>query len=429
MHRVKISNVGQKGDGVAHLEDGRTVFVDRALPDEVLDITLFKTKDGALRGDIASVIEASPQRAQPECPYYNECGGCQMQHMAQDDYRAWKHEKVRSLLAQQIDEEELPDLSPDITIPAGTRRRVTFACVKMGKRVIVGYHKRRSKKVTDIDVCLIVDPALMRVREQMKPYLLDMLKEGRIVDVFLQKLDGGIDCVITGLVGKDKKGTPDFSVQEASGRMLHETGITRISWRLRSRDVPELLLEANPLFKKAGALQVSVPPLAFLQPSHEGEAALAGAVQNALPEGAKKALDLFAGHGTFTGYMRDAGLQVSAFESDPQAVAALRRAGHNDAHVRDLFKYPLDGKELSDYDVIVLDPPRAGARDQAECIARSQVPCVIYVSCNPSTFSRDAMQMIDRGYDLETIQIVDQFIWSMHAEIIAVFKKGAARVW
>ena len=103
MHRVKVSDVGQKGDGVAHLDDGRTVFIDRALPDELLDIKLFKTKDGALRGSIAEVVEPSPQRAQAACPHYDTCGGCQMQHMAQDAYRAWKHDKVESILSQHSD--------------------------------------------------------------------------------------------------------------------------------------------------------------------------------------------------------------------------------------------------------------------------------------------------------------------------------------
>ncbi|MBG78111.1 MAG: RNA methyltransferase [Alphaproteobacteria bacterium] len=423
MHRVKVSDVGQKGDGVAHLDDGRTVFIDRALPGELLDIKLFKTKDGALRGTIAEVVAPSPQRAQAPCPHYDTCGGCQMQHMAQDAYRAWKHDKVESILSQHIDEFDLPDFSPDISIPAGTRRRVTFACVKTNNKIVMGYHKRRSKHISDIHECLIVDPVLMRVREQIKPYLMEIVKDNRVIDVFLQVLDGGIDCVITGPVGKDKKGVPDFSVQEACGRMLHETDIARISWRMRERAEPELLLEAHPLFKRAGALQVPVPPLAFLQPSREGEEALAQAVMNAVPEGAKRAADLFAGHGTFTGYMRDKKLQVDAFENDKRAVAALRRAGHAQAKEWDLFKYPLDGKELSGYDVIVLDPPRAGARDQAECIARSQVPCVIYVSCNPSTFARDAGRLIEGGYDLKTIQIVDQFIWSTHAEVIGVFER------
>lgn len=418
---VTVTGLGQKGDGLARLEDGRSVFVDRALPEETLDIQLFETKDGTLRGDIAQVIEPSADRADPPCPHYDGCGGCQMQHMQGGAYRRWKRQKLEVALAAHLP--ALPDFLPDIFIPAGTRRRVTFACIKTHKTLVVGYHKRRSKQVSDIEDCLIVDPDLMAVRAHIKPYLLDIIKDSRVVDVFLQKLDGGIDCVITGPVGQAKDGAPDFTVQEACGRMLHETPVSRISWRMRDRDVPELLLEAHPLFKKAGALQIPAPPLAFLQPSAEGEAALARCVVEALPAGAKTAADLFAGHGTFTGHMLGQGLHVDAFESDRGAVTALKKAGHARAQVRDLFKYPLQGKELAGYDVIVLDPPRAGAKAQSDALALSDVAVIIYVSCNPSTFARDAARLVDGGYTVQSIQMVDQFPWSTHTELVGVFAK------
>ena len=417
LHHAHITQLGQKGDGLARLEDGRTVFVDRALAGEDASIRLFETKDGALRGEIETLLSAAPERADPPCAYYAQCGGCQMQHLAPEAYQHWKRQKVEAALTAHLS--ELPSFLPDIFLPPGTRRRVTFACIKTHKNVVVGYHKRRSKQVSDIDSCLVVDPALMALRAKMKPYLLDILKDSRVVDVFLQKLDGGIDCVITGPVGKT--GKPDFAVQEACGRLLHETDIARISWRERERGAPELLLEKNPLFKKAGSLQVPVQPLAFLEPSAQGEAALARTMLACLPQGVKKAADLFAGHGTFTGHLAAQGLQVSAFESDAAAVAALKKAGHAKADMRDLFKYPLKTDELAAYDVVVLDPPRAGAKAQCAALAQSSVPCVIYVSCNPSSFARDAALLTQGGYHFKTCQIVDQFPWSTHTEVVGLF--------
>ncbi|MCA0202505.1 MAG: hypothetical protein LCH56_17035, partial [Proteobacteria bacterium] len=173
-----------------------------------------------------------------------------------------------------------------------------------------------------------------------------------------------------------------------------------------------------------GILDVPLPPLAFLQPTRAGEDALTAAVMIALPARGTFA-DLFSGCGTFSGAMLARG-PVDAFDSVEPAVRALDKAkGVHPLRVqrRDLGRQPLDADETKRYDAVVFDPPRAGAEEQAKALAASNVRRIVGVSCNPVTFARDARLLIAGGYRLDSVQVVDQFTWSHHVELVAAFSR------
>ena len=177
-----------------------------------------------------------------------------------------------------------------------------------------------------------------------------------------------------------------------------------------------------------GRVAVPFPPGAFLQATAEGEAALLMAVREAVGS-ATKIADLFAGLGTFALPLSEAA-QVHAVEGARDAVLALaqagRRAGRSvSTEHRDLFRRPLSAAELSRFDAVVLDPPRAGAREQIAQLAGSAVRSVVYVSCNPATFARDAKTLVEGGYVLTGVQPVGQFRWSTHVELAAHFARSA----
>lgn len=410
MTELHIEYLGDKGDGIASHE-GKRVFVDRGLANEIVEAKLYKTTDNIDRASILSIKTPSPTRQTAPCTHYEECGGCQMQHLKVDDYRHWKVDAVRYALEKNIS--FFPEFLPPIFIPTGTRRRASFTAVKQNKRVIIGYNKRRSKQITDIKECLILHPDLLALKETLKSHLSPLLREGKTYDLFLQKIGDSYDCVITG-----SKGKQDLSFHETIASLIHTTKITRISWRERDRDKPEILLEKHALHAPMGKLNVPLPPLAFLQPSHEGEQALIQSVISGLPKDLKTGADLFSGNGTFIGHLLAQGYDMSAYESESNAIFALKRAGLQKATERDLFKTPLTADELKRFDFVVLDPPRAGARNQCEELARSTVKHIAYVSCNPSSFARDAEALLQGGYRIQSIQIVDQFPWSTHIEII-----------
>lgn len=416
---LPIHDLGPMGDGVHRSERGH-VYVDRALPGDVVRAKIQEGAGGVLRGDVSQLIEASPHRRAAPCINYDVCGGCTLQHASDEFYRNWKIALVRTAL-------EKKSLAPrvwrePVFLPAGRRRRVTFAAAKKNNVVTLGYFRRRSHQVTDIAVCLTADPAIMDLRAKLVTALAPILQEGKTADVFIQTVAGRFEIVITGPIGK--KGKPDLAVHEAIAQLAQMPGIDRISWRPREHAQPETMIEASPLYARFGVLNVALPPLAFLQPTEAGERVLVAAVMELLPQTGEFA-DLFSGCGTFTGPMLERG-PVNAFEVISTCVRALdkaRGAQPLKAVQRDLFRKPLQSEEAGRYDAIVFDPPRAGAQEQARALAASAAPLIIGVSCNPATFARDARILVDGGYSLESVRVIDQFTWSHHVELVAAFAK------
>jgi 23S rRNA (uracil1939-C5)-methyltransferase len=416
---LTIHDLAPLGDGIHRAERDR-IYVERTLPGDVVEADVKKASGGILRGDVRRIIDPSPHRVDAPCPVYDVCGGCTLQHASEDFYRAWKVETVRHALRRQ-NVEPLAWLDP-VFLPAGTRRRATFAAFKKNNAVTLGYFRRRSHQVTDIAACLVAEPAIMALRSRLAASLAPILQEEKSADVFIQMIGEQFDVLITGPVGK--KGRPDLNVYEAAAQLAETLRLNRLAWRARDTDEPEVMVERAPFIATFGELKVALPPFAFLQPTDAGERALVAAVMEALPENGAFA-DLFSGCGTFTGAMLTRG-GVDAFESVAPAVRAIEKAKGSlplRAERRDLFRAPLSAGETKRYDAIVFDPPRAGAEDQVRALAGSSVARVVGVSCKPVSFARDARLLTEGGYTLETIKVVDQFTWSHHVELVASFSR------
>ncbi len=414
-----IHELGPKGDGI-HRSPTGTVYVDRALPGDRVLAKIGRDLDGVLRGDLLRLVKPSPHRVQAPCPNYDVCGGCTLQHASAEFYRHWKLDMVRAALRGK-------GLKPlhwhePVFLAPGDRRRATFTAVKRGNGVILGNYRRRAHQVTDIATCLVADPVVMAVRGRLAAGLGPILQEGKPVLAFIQAVAGQVDIVITGPVGRS--GKPDPEVRAGLAALARDAEASRISWRAGAEDMAEAIVELAPVRARFGGLDVVLPPLAFLQPTLAGEAALGAAVMDLLPRTGKLA-DLFSGCGTFTGPMLERGA-VDAYEDVGSAVRALDKAKGGRplrAIRRDLFRNPLRRDEANRYDAIVFDPPRAGAEAQVRELASSRVPLLVGVSCNPATFARDARILVDGGYRLESVRVVDQFTWSHHVELVAAFTK------
>jgi 23S rRNA (uracil1939-C5)-methyltransferase len=183
---------------------------------------------------------------------------------------------------------------------------------------------------------------------------------------------------------------------------------------------PEVSYEPRPATVSLSGVPVIYPPGAFLQATADGEAELVLLVQEAV-SGAASIADLFAGLGTFA----LATAASYAAEASRDAAGALKRAARRiNVEHRDLYRRPLDPKELKPFEAAILDPPRAGAEEQVAQLARSAVQRIAYVSCNPATFARDAKTLVEGGYRLEWVRPVGQFRWSTHVELAACFSRG-----
>ncbi len=432
---ITIKALGPRGDGYYESEKetdsnkgqhkNSRIYVDRTVPGDRLKVKTRRNKEGGIQGEIIKILEPSKDRVKAPCLVYDMCGGCTLQHVSETFYKDWKQTLICEALSRQsLQPKEI--LEP-IYIGEGSRRRVTFSAFKQRDKVILGYKKRRSKMINDIESCLVADPEIMKLQPVLKQHLASCLQTGRVVDVLIQKVNGVFDVVLTGEVGQ--KGSPDLSVMQMAADLVHQTKVARLSWREKFHDECDVIVEKEPIKIKFGSLEIKLPPASFLQPTEVGEAELIKAVVNLLPKEGKFA-DLFCGCGTFTGPMlkKIKKGSVDAFETNKAAVEALDRDAKLKglplkAVERDLFKLPLNLEELNKYEALVFDPPRAGAKNQVALMANSTINTIIAVSCNPITFARDARVLTEGGYEFESIQLIDQFTQSHHVEMVGAFRK------
>lgn len=415
---VTVESIGGRGDGVARL-DGRPVYVAGGLPGDRLRVRLDKPRGEGFVGQPIETLAPGPGRVPPPCPRYGECGGCALQHVDSELYTAWKRDQVRLALARRGFED--PPLRPLVRIPAATRRRASFAVERSGRSVRIGFHARESHRVVDAGGCLVVTPALAAVRSRLTEGLHPLLADDDRLEVTATELEGGLDLLIK---GKDQL---SLAGREALAALADAADLVRITWQT-GRMPAEPIAIRRPARMTFGDVSVDLPPGAFVQPTTGGEAVLVATVTHALAD-CRRIADLYAGCGTFT-FPLARNARVHAVEGDGEAIGTLaaagRRAGLGEGVTtaqRDLADDPLMADELARFDGVVFDPPRAGARAQCERLAGSGVSTVVAVSCDPATFARDARILVDGGYRLLEVTPIDQFIWSPHVELTAVFQR------
>lgn len=417
---LTIASIGARGDGLAATDDGQRVFVPFSVPGDRVRVRAVADKAAeGLRGDIVEILEPGPDRAEPACPHFGRCGGCTLQHLSDAAYADAKLETIRTALGR-VGLDGVPFAPLARTAPA-QRRRARFAALRKGGKVRLGFNERLSHRLVEIDVCPVLHPDIVAFIEPLRAVLASALPEGAKADVMVSRLDGGLDVLMIGPARLPRE------ARERLTRFAETANLGRLSWRADDRGGIEPLAHRLPLVARFDGVAVTPPPGAFLQASAAGEAALVEAVRGAVG-GAGRVADLFAGLGTFSlPLARESA--VAAVEGDAAAVEALNRCGHNrrlTATRRDLFENPLTAKELSRFDAVVFDPPRAGAAAQAATLAVSKVPVVVGVSCNPATFARDARTLADGGYALARVFPVDQFLWSAHVELVGVFRLASS---
>ncbi|WP_153770983.1 class I SAM-dependent RNA methyltransferase [Labrenzia sp. CE80] len=404
---LTIAELGHRGDGIAHSEGGQ-VYVPGALPGE--EVTA-EVSNG--RAADVTYIKTSPDRIEPICNHYESCGGCSVQHMAQEPYLDWKRGLVVKALADRGIEAEV---SPAVPSEPESRRRAVLTAARAGRTILLGYHEKASHKMVDISECPVLVPEIVAGLRGLKRLCVELMPKKGELRLNVLSTTNGLDVAFD---QADRKYESKFA---ALSQLAVELGLARLTIN------GETLLEARPPALDMGGLTVVPPPAGFTQATLQAEEALCNLVLEGLGK-SKKVADLFAGVGTFA--LRIAkSASVHAVEGDAAANKALDKALRVPRGLkkvtferRDLFRRPLMKAELATYDAVVFDPPRAGAQAQAEQIAVSKVKTVIAVSCNPATLARDLRILIDGGYTLQKVTPVDQFLFSPHIECVAILKR------
>ncbi|MDB5678905.1 class I SAM-dependent RNA methyltransferase [Sphingomonas bacterium] len=389
-----IVRVAARGDGIT--ADGRHAAL--AAPGDTL------LADGSLT--------PGPHHQAPPCRHFPLCGGCQLQHLDDESYAGFVTDRIASALAAH---DLTADIRSPIVSPPRSRRRATLHAEAKGGRVRIGFTEAGSHSLVDISECHVLAPELFALVAPLRT-LLTRIGFKRRADIQLTLCDQGVDV----LIGAGAEGLAaaeainDFCLTHHVARFAADDGIG-----------PETRWEPEPVTVTLGGVPVAFPHGSFLQATREGEATLIAAVREAVGPSAMIA-DLFAGLGTFALSLAPA--KVYAAEAGRDVILSLKGAAAIArrpvfAEHRDLYRRPLSVAELDRFDAIVLDPPRSGAREQATNLAACKVPVIAYVSCNPSSFARDAQTLCEGGYRLDWIQPVGQFRWSTHVELAARFSR------
>jgi len=384
------------------------IYVTGALPGETV---VGEVADGRMAAP--EILTSSPDRSMPDCPHFAHCGGCSLQHASDQLVSEWKAETVASaLVAAGL----RAPVRAVYTSPPGSRRRAVLSGTRKKKGVLVGFHGRESDRVQPVPECRVVRPELARAMSALERIVsIGASRKGEL-KFHLTMTDNGLDLSVQG--GKPA----NLALREALGEIAAQHGFARIVW-----DGEPLAVFAPPTIELSGT-RVELPPGGFLQATVEGERALVGSVLEALEGARGPAVDLFSGCGSFT-FALARELDVHAVETESAALFALDRAWragtrlhHVSTERRDLFRRPLSCEELSRFGSAVIDPPRAGCLAQARALAKSGISKIAFISCNPVTFARDAAILTGAGYRLDWVDVVDQFRWSTHVELVAAFR-------
>lgn len=396
---IDIVRLAARGDGVT--ADGR--FVPATVPGDRVRFDPF-------------VVEPGPNHATPPCRHFPDCGGCQLQHVADPAYARW----VSARIVAALDAAHVPvrQVMPVAVSPPRSRRRASLRAVKRGGKLTLGFNADASHRIVDMVECHVLTPGLFALVAPLRRLLGAALKDGEGAGVSLTETDTGVDLLLAN-VGARTLGEIERLTAFAAAH-----GIARLS--VENEDGVATITEAQLPTLRFGDVSVIVPAAPFLQATRDGEAALQAAVITATV-GAVTVADLFAGLGTFALPLA-ASARVLAVDGSPSATAALSAAVRASGvpivvEHRDLFRHPLSIAELDRFDAIVFDPPRAGAVAQVSALAASRVATIVAVSCNPNTFARDAAMLVEGGHRLEKLWPVGQFSWSTHVELVAAFTR------
>ena len=405
---ILVERLSLIADGIAHGPEGR-IHVAMALPGEVVEGAV---ENGRIAQSV--IVTPSPDRVKPACPHYRACGGCVLQHASDGFVARWKAEVVETALTSQGIAAQVRKVE---TSPPFSRRRATFSGRRTKKGCLVGFHARASETVVEVPGCRILRPELLAGLPALQEITLAGASRKGEVSFAVTLSEAGLEVAAKG--GK----ALDAALFQTLAGLAERFDLARLEWE------GETIAARRPARQVFGAAHVTPPPGAFLQATAEGEAALVAFVREAVAA-ANRVADLFAGCGTFALPLAETA-EVLAVEADAQMLAALDKGWRGasglrrvETQPRDLFRRPLLPDEIDRFDAVVIDPPRAGAEAQVAEITASRLRHLVYVSCNPVTFARDAERLAQAGFRLDDLIVVDQFRWSSHIELAARFSRA-----
>ncbi len=421
---LTISHLGGMGDGVAYAL-GKTIMVPFTCPGDYVRAVIDSCGKDFCRATVRVMLAHGPGRQTPPCAHFGACGGCAVQHVAPEPYRRFKRDAALNAVRRLgYPEERVADL---VEIGEHARRRVEFK-VSVHKGIVsIGLLARRSHRVIDLAMCPVTRSDILALLPAFRKHIADLGKPANINAIHITDTGSGLDVMLTLRVPCTKADQEKTKAFAEKHNLLRLTAVCSAGETMR-------VAERYPVQAIFGDVRVDLPPRAFLQATEAGQQAITNLIVK-YGAGCTSVAELYSGCGTYSFPLAKKGRRIAAYEGDAAMVAAMhnaiRRYGMDDRisiHCRDLMRTPLTAEELKRFDAVVINPPRNGALPQMRQLAKSGVQTIIVVSCNPATFERDAVLLRDSGYDLTKVTPIDQFVWSHHLELVAIFHAPALTI-
>ncbi len=420
-----------RGDGLGRTSEGQVVFIPYAAPGEQIRAWIKAGKADYLQGALLEIIEASPDRVVPPCPYFGLCGGCQWQHLSYPAQLEWKGRILQDLLARIG---KLPGIvqAPPVALTRQWRYR-TRAQLKVrvqGDRCLLGFFQRDSKRVVDVEACPLLHPSLDQTLQVLRtlryPSLARLFPDLSEIRIGVGERTGEVLVLFRSFRGERQALRHLFHALQ--GKVPGVVGVVRAQGD-PGRDPILADWQGRPFyFEEIAGMTFRVGALSFFQVSAEAaEALLERVLSLADLRGEERVLDLYCGVGTFTIPVAKRAGQVIGVEGNPHAVRDaihnVRRNGiSNGRIIRASVEDALFDLTAEDpWDLVLLDPPRQGLSPRAlEGLLRLAPRRIIYLSCDPSTLARDLAGLVQGGYRPLQVQALDLFPQTYHIEAVVL---------
>ncbi len=412
----KIEGITHRGEGVARI-DGKAVFIPFAIPGEEAEIEITMEHSRFSRGRIRGIIAASPDRAEPPCPHYYNCGGCAYQHVHYEQQLILKKQVVTDAL-QRIGKQKV--MVQDVIgceNPWYYRNKVSWHTGEIKGEKRLGYYQSGSRRHLPVSDCLIISPEINKFSQFLDCYLDVTGINSRKQVMVRQDSKGRLFLIVEGPV--DKEGLESLAKGYPGLESLFIYQDQKLD-HIFGRDKLEFII---------GERHYLVSPLAFFQVNNQQTKTLYNEVKNAAKgEAGRRILDAYCGTGSIAIYAageHDTMLGVDAFAPAIEDACINASLNHmvNCEFVAGACEKVLP--ELKrEFDTVILDPPRAGCHpDLIRTIIDQKAPQIIYVSCNPATLARDIKILCESSYKINSVQPVDMFPWTMHVETVVLIER------
>lgn len=424
-----ITDISHEGRGVAHVE-GKTVFIDDALPGEVVEWQRLKRNSNFDEGRLLRVIEPSPDRVEPRCAHFGVCGGCVLQHLSGERQLEFKQRQLTEALARigkVTPAEILPPLQSAVW---NYRRRARLAArwVPKKNRTVVGFRERSTPYIADLKRCEVLQAPLDRLIAPLSELVTALTVRNRVPQIEVAAADNAVALVVRvldPLTDADLESIRQFGRTHSVQMFLqpggYETvapidpGVEPLEYRLPAFDI-------RLQFQPTDFVQVNGPL---------NQQMIERAVTLLAPGSDDRVLDLFCGLGNFSLPLARRAGQVVGVEGEAGLVARARaNAERNGLTNAQFFTANLADESIASaswagkFNKVLLDPPRAGAKEVLPVVARSGAETVLYISCHPGSLARDAGILVhEHGYKLRSAGVMDMFPHTAHVESIALFEK------